>query len=100
MSVLARSIAATGHVQWCTAIQGKGLVAGIQVVKPDNKTPDPDTALLINIACFQKGVLIFAPVGTSGECLKVAPPLTIAEDALRESLQVFEEAVDEVLGAA
>ena len=78
-------------------LQGRGLVAGIQVVKPGTKTPDPDTALLINIACFQKGVLMFAPVAASGECLKIAPPLTIAEDALRESLQVFEEAVDEVL---
>ena len=36
-------------------LQGKGLVAGIQVVKPGTKTPDPETALAINIACFQKG---------------------------------------------
>jgi 4-aminobutyrate aminotransferase/diaminobutyrate-pyruvate transaminase/4-aminobutyrate aminotransferase/(S)-3-amino-2-methylpropionate transaminase len=78
-------------------LQGKGLVAGIQVVRPGTKIPDPDMALRINIACFQKGVLMFAPVAASGECLKIAPPLTIAEDALRESLQVFEEAVDEVL---
>jgi 4-aminobutyrate aminotransferase-like enzyme len=77
--------------------QGKGLVAGIQVVKPGSKTPDPEMALRINVACFDKGLLMFAPVGASGECLKIAPPLTIAEDALRESLQVFEEAVDEVL---
>ena len=67
------------------------------MVKPGSKTPDPDTALRINVACFQKGVLMFAPVAAGGECLKIAPPLTIAEDALRESLQVFEEAVDEVL---
>jgi len=78
-------------------LQGKGLVAGFQVVKPGTKTPDPETALKINIACFQKGVLMFAPVAASGECLKIAPPLTIPEDALRESLQAFEEAVDEVL---
>jgi 4-aminobutyrate aminotransferase / (S)-3-amino-2-methylpropionate transaminase / 5-aminovalerate transaminase len=78
-------------------LRGKGLVAGIQVVKPGTKTPDPDTALRINIACFHKGVLMFAPVAASGECLKIAPPLTIAEDALRESLAVFEESIDEVL---
>ncbi len=78
--------------------QGKGLVAGIQVVKPGTKTPDPDMALRINVACFQKGLLMFAPVGIAGECLKISPPLTIPEDALRESLQVLEEAVDEVLG--
>ena len=78
-------------------LQGKGLVAGIQVVKPGTKTPDPDTALAINVATFHKGVLMFAPVAASGECLKIAPPLTITEDALRESLGAFEEAVDEVL---
>jgi 4-aminobutyrate aminotransferase-like enzyme len=40
---------------------------------------------------------MFAPVGIAGECLKVAPPLTISEAALRESIDVFEEAVEEVL---
>ncbi len=78
-------------------VQGKGLVAGIQVVKPGTKVPDPDIALRVNIACFQKGLLMFAPVGGAGECIKIAPPLTIPEDALRESIQVLEEAVDEVM---
>jgi 4-aminobutyrate aminotransferase/(S)-3-amino-2-methylpropionate transaminase len=78
-------------------LRGRGLVAGIQVVKPGTKEPDPDTALKINVACFQKGLLMFAPVGASGECIKIAPPLVITEEALRESLQVFEEAVGDVL---
>ncbi len=77
--------------------QGKGLVAGIQVVKSGTRTPDPALAVKINIACFQKGLLMFAPVGIAGECLKIAPPLNIDEEALRESLVVFEAAVDEVL---
>jgi 4-aminobutyrate aminotransferase-like enzyme len=76
---------------------GKGLVAGIQVVKPGTREPDPDVALAVNVACFHKGLLMFAPVGVGGECLKIAPPLTIAEDALRESLAVFETSVDEVM---
>jgi 4-aminobutyrate aminotransferase-like enzyme len=78
-------------------LQGKGLVAGIQVVKPGTKTPDSDTALKINIACFQRGLLMFAPVGIAGECLKIAPPLTIEEEVLTESLEVFNEAVHAVL---
>ena len=78
-------------------LHGKGLVAGIQVVKPGTRTPDPAVAVKINIACFQKGLLMFAPVGIGGECVKIAPPLSIDEEALRESLAVFEEAVDEVL---
>ncbi|QSH40380.1 aminotransferase class III-fold pyridoxal phosphate-dependent enzyme [Lentisphaerota bacterium ZTH] len=78
--------------------QGKGLVAGIQCVKPGTKIPDPETALAVNVKCLQKGLLMFAPVGVGGECLKIAPPLTITEDALKESIQVFEAACDEVLG--
>jgi 4-aminobutyrate aminotransferase-like enzyme len=85
------------HPQVLGCVQGKGLVGGIQVVKPGTKTPDPDMALKINLACLYKGVLMFAPVGAGGECIKIAPPLSITEDALRESLQVLEEAVDEVL---
>ncbi len=79
-------------------VHGKGLVAGIQVVKPGTKDPDAETAKNINVACYQKGLLMFAPVGIGGECIKIAPPLTIDEEALRESIQTLEEAVDEVLG--
>jgi len=79
-------------------MHGKGMVAGIQVVKPGTKEPDPETAVAINVACYQKGLLMFAPVGIGGECLKIAPPLTITEGALMEAIEVFEEAIDEVLG--
>lgn len=76
---------------------GQGLVAGIQVVQRGTRRPDPCLALKINVACFRKGLLMFAPVGVAGECIKIAPPLSIPEEALRESLHVFEDAVDEVL---
>jgi 4-aminobutyrate aminotransferase-like enzyme len=77
--------------------QGKGLVAGIQMVKRGTRSPNPELAVKINIACFQKWLLMFAPVGIAGECLKIAPPLSIDEEALRESVGVFEEAVDQIL---
>jgi 4-aminobutyrate aminotransferase-like enzyme len=77
---------------------GKGLVAGIQVVKKGTKEPDADMAMKINESCFHKGLLMFAPVGIGGECLKIAPPLMITEEALREGIKVFEEAIDEILG--
>lgn len=78
-------------------VQGKGLVAGMQIVKPGTKTPDPDMAQKINIACLQKGLLMFAPVGIGGECIKICPPLCITEEPLRESIEILKEAVDEVL---
>lgn len=79
-------------------VTGKGLVAGIQVVKPGTKEPNPEVAQRINLECLYRGVLMFAPVGRAGECVKIAPPLTIPEDALRESLSALEEACDAVLG--
>ena len=79
-------------------VHGQGLVAGIQVVKPGTKTPDPQTAVAINLKALQTGLLMFAPVGIGGECLKIAPPLTISEEMLHESIEVFESAVDGVLG--
>jgi 4-aminobutyrate aminotransferase-like enzyme len=85
------------HSRHLGCLWGKGLVAGIQVVLPRTKTPDPDTATKINVACFRKGLLMFAPVGVAGECLKITPPLIISEEALRESIAVFGEACDEVL---
>jgi 4-aminobutyrate aminotransferase/diaminobutyrate-pyruvate transaminase/4-aminobutyrate aminotransferase/(S)-3-amino-2-methylpropionate transaminase len=86
------------HAKHLGCLHGKGLVAGLQVVKPGTREPDSATATKVNLACFHKGLLMFAPVGIAGECLKIAPPLTIPEAALRESLKVFEKACDEVLG--
>ncbi len=86
------------HADRLGCFHGLGMVAGIQVVKPGTKEPDSVTATAINLKCIHKGLLMFAPVGIGGECLKIAPPLTINEEALRESIEVFEEAVDEVLG--
>ena len=85
------------HPRVLGCFQGKGLVAGIQVVKAGTREPDPRWRNESMWLAFKKGSLMFAPVGVAGECLKVAPPLTISEAALRESLAVFEEAVDEVL---
>lgn len=79
-------------------MHGMGLVAGIQVVKKGTKIPDSEMAVKINEKCFHKGLLMFAPVGIAGECLKIAPPLMITEEALREGISVFEEACDEILG--
>jgi 4-aminobutyrate aminotransferase-like enzyme len=76
---------------------GKGLVAGIQAVQAGTRMPDPALALRINIGCFQQGLLMFAPVGLAGECIKIAPPLSIDEDALREAVTVFEAVVDQVM---
>jgi 4-aminobutyrate aminotransferase-like enzyme len=44
---------------------------------------------------MQKGLLV---VHTGRESIKLGPPLTIEDDALREAMIVFEEAILEVIG--
>ena len=86
------------HPAQAGCVQSRGLVAGIQIVKPGTREPDGATALKINLACFHKGLLMFAPVGVAGECIKIAPPLDVSREALDEGLAVLGEAMDEVLG--
>ena len=76
----------------------RGLVGGLLVIKPGTKNPDSDTALAINEKCFQRGLLMFAPVGWGGGCVKIAPPLITPADALEEGLSVLREVCAEVLG--
>jgi len=45
-----------------------------------------------NRRAVQQGVMLFAPVGFGGASVKLAPPLMIAQDALREGMAVIEEA--------
>jgi 4-aminobutyrate aminotransferase/diaminobutyrate-pyruvate transaminase/4-aminobutyrate aminotransferase/(S)-3-amino-2-methylpropionate transaminase len=73
-------------------VDGKGLVAGIACVRPGSKDPDPDLAWDTINTCMEQGVLMFSPVGFGGGTIKVCPPLVINEEALRESLDVFEAA--------
>ncbi|MCF6270447.1 MAG: aspartate aminotransferase family protein [Melioribacteraceae bacterium] len=75
----------------------EGLVAGMQIVKPNTNEADQKTAYKINEGCFQKGLLLFSPVGIGGRCVKIAPPLMITREALVEGLSVLKEVCNEVL---
>jgi 4-aminobutyrate aminotransferase/(S)-3-amino-2-methylpropionate transaminase len=86
------------HPDRAGCVQSRGLVAGFQIVKPGTREPDPSMALALNEKCFHKGLLMFAPVGVAGECIKIAPALDISREALEEGIATLGEAMDEVLG--
>jgi 4-aminobutyrate aminotransferase/(S)-3-amino-2-methylpropionate transaminase len=78
-------------------VTAKGLVAGMQTVKPGTKDPDHDLAHRIIELCYQRGLLLFAPVGAWGQTVKIAPPLSIPKDALQEGLAVLEAATAQAI---
>ena len=78
----------------------RGLVAGLQITQPGEKKANHDLAHSIIERCFHKGLLFFAPVGAWGQTVKIAPPLTISEEALREGIAVLGEAIEEAIAAS
>jgi 4-aminobutyrate aminotransferase / (S)-3-amino-2-methylpropionate transaminase / 5-aminovalerate transaminase len=87
------------HSQVVGHVTARGLVAGLQAVKAGTKEADHDLAHSIVERCFQKGLLMFSPVGAWGQTVKIAPPLTIPREALEEGLAVLSEAVDEAVAS-
>lgn len=82
----------------CGARHGAGLVAGLHIVKPGGKEPDGDLAWEIVYRSYLKGLLMFAPVGFGGATVKIAPPLCITADAVREGCSVIRECIGELVG--
>jgi 4-aminobutyrate aminotransferase-like enzyme len=76
---------------------GAGLVGGLLTVKKGSKDPDYELAWNVVNLCFRKGLLMFAPVGVGGGCVKIAPPLCISEEAVEEGCEVIREAVKEAV---
>ncbi|MCK5113965.1 MAG: aspartate aminotransferase family protein [Phycisphaerae bacterium] len=79
-----------------THVAGTGLVVAMQFTKPGTCDPNPEFAHTMVEKAIQKGVMLFAPVGVGGCAIKINPPLTISEEALREGLGVLEEIAAEL----
>jgi 4-aminobutyrate aminotransferase-like enzyme len=77
------------------AVRGRGLVAGMHVVKRGTKEPDGDLAFAVVEKAFQKGLLLFAPVGFGGATVKISPPLIITPEAIRDGLGALGESIED-----
>jgi len=100
-SVLENALAAIAgkHPDIIGRTSAKGLVGGLQVVKPGTRDPSHDLAFDIIERAFHKGLLLFAPVGAWGQTVKLAPPLCITKEALEEGLEILDGCVDEAVDA-
>ena len=84
--------AAVGGLDWVAEVRGKGLMLGVEFVRPG--TADPDAALAARVfeACRAGGLLV-GKGGLYGNVLRMGPPLTLTEDEAREGLAVLVEAI-------
>lgn len=75
----------------------EGLVGGLLMIKPGTKEPDYELAWNVVNLCFRKGLLMFAPVGIGGGCVKITPPLCVTKGAVAEGCGVIRQAIKEAL---
>jgi 4-aminobutyrate aminotransferase len=73
-------------------VRGRGLLVGIELVKPDG-TPNPDLAESILYAALRRGLSFKTTMGT---VLTLAPALTIRETDLHRAFDILEAAFVEV----
>ena len=78
-------------------IRGRGLMIGLELVAADGFTPDADAAGRVLEATKARGLLI-GKGGLYGNCLRIAPPLSITAGECDEAIALFNAAVDEALG--
>ncbi len=76
---------------------GAGLVGGLLMVNKGTREPNYELAWNVVDICFRNGLLMFAPVGVGGGCVKIAPPLCISEEAVAEGCEVIREVLKEAV---
>jgi len=87
------------YAKFIGAHHGKGLVAGLHMIKPGTKEPDGDLAFEIVDRSYKKGLLMFSPVGFGGGTVKIGPPLIVTADAIKEGVGVLDQAIAESVKA-
>ena len=75
-------------------VMGKGLIAAILFQDRETNTADGSVASKIARKCYEKGLLV---VHTGRESIKIGPPLTITDDALKEGIEVLGECIGDLI---
>jgi 4-aminobutyrate aminotransferase len=86
---------ATAQLQMVGDVRGKGLMIGVELVRPGTTEPDAAAAAAVMERAREGGLLI-GKGGLYGNCLRVAPPLTLTEDEAREGLAILTDALQTV----
>ncbi|WP_127506954.1 aspartate aminotransferase family protein [Actinoplanes solisilvae] len=76
-------------------VRGKGLMIGVEIVRPGTNEPDPAGTLRAFDECRAGGLLV-GKGGLYGNVLRMGPALTLTEDEAREGLGILTAALSRV----
>ncbi|MCM0678584.1 aspartate aminotransferase family protein [Micromonospora phytophila] len=83
---------AVGGLGCVAEVRGKGLMLGVEFVRPATMEPDPVLATRVFEAC-RAGGLLAGKGGLHGNVLRMGPPLTLTEEEAREGLAILVDAI-------
>ncbi len=75
-------------------VRGKGLMIGVELVDDDGWTPAPALAARVLEGCKARGLLI-GKGGLYGNCLRIAPPLSVTFDEVEHAAGILVEVITE-----
>ncbi|WP_255305888.1 aspartate aminotransferase family protein [Streptomyces sp. Wb2n-11] len=91
--LLERLRAITAGVPYVREVRGRGLMAGIELVKPGTDEAAPETAAAVLEAAREGGLLIGKGGGHNTAVLRIAPPLTLTVTEAEEGARILEKAL-------
>ncbi len=72
-------------------VRGMGMMIGVEFVKDrSTKTPDPDLRDRVEMATFNRGVIV---LGCGPNSIRWSPPLILSRDDVDVALEIFDEAI-------
>jgi 4-aminobutyrate aminotransferase len=93
--LLGRLRGAAEKLECVAEVRGKGLMIGVELVGPDGYTPDAAAASAGLERCRERGLLV-GKGGLFGNCLRVAPPLSVTIEEADRGADLLLEALAEV----
>ncbi|MDN3262843.1 aspartate aminotransferase family protein [Streptomyces sp. CSDS2] len=91
--LIERLRAATAGLPGVREVRGRGLMIGIELVKPGTDEADPQAAATVLEAARQGGLLIGKGGGHDSSALRIAPPLTLTVAEAEEGAAILENAL-------
>ena len=88
----------TAHEQ-IGEVRGRGLLVGIELVEDrDSRRPADMLGAAVTAECLERGLSMnIVRAGTSANCFRMAPPLTIEEDEIDLAVEILDASLGAVL---
>jgi 4-aminobutyrate aminotransferase len=86
-----RAVAAESPI--VAEVRGRGLMIGVEFVRPGTTEPDPAATVRVFDECMRGGLLI-GKGGLYNNVIRMGPPLTLTEEEAREGLAILTDAIN------